>query len=427
MLKHNRVMQTKRSCEDVAFPWRRTRHCGHVPLTTSGTGHAPQVLSVLMSSSTPGFHPPSSCPSSSSSESGTQLAGTNISIPRVLLFVAPKDQFSMSEKAPLIPIAAPAERSPRVQRCTKGRAIGRVLTTAAAVGLIYCGMPYGMSWTTTMKLAQKCQNLLTYIASESVSESKSELCLTPACVHAASELLYNLSPNYKELDPCDNFEELVCGGWRDRHDLRSDQGDAFTGTIMSEQSQLLLRHILEAPYPKDSQHSSFSPMQLMAVEKSADEKNFDKMKTAYDACLNEDQIKHNGAKPLLEVMGQIKKVYPVTRQGSDAHDLKDTILLLAELGITSMVAVGTGADDTDPDSVVVSVAAPYSFGLPSKERYLDSKLVEQYRDVAVNVLSALYPKQDVDSFGKVIDLEKKLAAASPDSEDRDDVTVGYSS
>jgi endothelin-converting enzyme len=36
-------------------------------------------------------------------------------------------------------------------------------------------------------------------------------------------------------------------------DLRSDQGDAFTGTIMAEQSELLLRHILEAPYPKDSQ------------------------------------------------------------------------------------------------------------------------------------------------------------------------------
>jgi endothelin-converting enzyme len=267
--------------------------------------------------------------------------------------------------------------------------------------------------------------LLTQVASESISENKSELCLTPACVHAASELLYNLSPNYKELDPCDNFEELVCGGWRDRHDLRSDQGDAFTGTIMSEQSQLLLRHILEAPYPENSQHSSFSPMQLMAVEKSADEKNFDKMKTAYDACLNEDQIKHNGARPLLDVLDQIKTAYPVTLQGTDVHDLKDTILLLAELGITSMVGVGTGADDTDPDSVVVSVAAPYSFGLPSKERYLDSKLVEEYRDVAVNVLSALYPKQDVDSFGKVIDLEKKLAAASPDSEDRDDVTVSY--
>ena len=92
----------------------------------------------------------------------------------------------------------------------------------------------------------------TSVGNDIVEDSTTELCLTPACVHAASEILYNLSPEYKELDACDNFEELVCGGWRDRHDLRADQGDAFTGTIMSENSQMLLRHILEAPYPKDS-------------------------------------------------------------------------------------------------------------------------------------------------------------------------------
>jgi endothelin-converting enzyme len=76
--------------------------------------------------------------------------------------------------------------------------------------------------------------------------------MTPACIHASSEILYNLSPNYKNIDPCDNFEELVCGGWDERHDLRPDQGDAFTGTIMSENSQMLLRHILETPYPEES-------------------------------------------------------------------------------------------------------------------------------------------------------------------------------
>lgn len=82
--------------------------------------------------------------------------------------------------------------------------------------------------------------------------TKATVCMTPACVHASSEILYNLSPEYKEIDPCTDFEELVCGGWGDRHDLRPDQGDAFTGTIMSENSQMLLRHILEAPYPDES-------------------------------------------------------------------------------------------------------------------------------------------------------------------------------
>lgn len=82
------------------------------------------------------------------------------------------------------------------------------------------------------------------------------MCLTPACVHASSEILYNLSPDYKTIDPCDNFEEMVCGGWDERHDLRPDQGDAFTGTIMVEHSQMLLRHILEAPYPEESKVSA---------------------------------------------------------------------------------------------------------------------------------------------------------------------------
>jgi len=264
--------------------------------------------------------------------------------------------------------------------------------------------------------------------------------VTPACVHAASELLYNMSPDYKEIDPCDDFEELVCGGWRERHDLRADQGSAFTGTLMSEQSQLLLRHILESSYPKDSQvfksstsirsllifreHSYFSPMQLMAVEKSVDEKNFDKMKTAYDACLDENHIKDVGLKPLNQMLEEIKKAYPTVASGaSNEHDLKEPILLLAKYGITSLVSTGTGPDDTNPDSVVVSVSAPYSFGLPSQERYQDDKLVEKYRDVAVEVLANLYPEQGKDSFAKVVDLEKQLAAAAPASEDRDDVVV----
>lgn len=88
--------------------------------------------------------------------------------------------------------------------------------------------------------------------SEPNTGNSRNLCLTPECIHASSEILYNLAPNYKEIDPCTNFEDLVCRGWTEKHDLRPDQGDAFTGTFMAERSQTLLRHILEAPYPKTS-------------------------------------------------------------------------------------------------------------------------------------------------------------------------------
>ncbi|KAK4446546.1 putative metalloendopeptidase [Podospora aff. communis PSN243] len=255
------------------------------------------------------------------------------------------------------------------------------------------------------------------------SDSSTETCLTPACIHASSEILYNLSPKYKELDPCTDFEELVCGGWRERHDLRPDQGSAFTGTIMAENSQLLLRHILEAPYPKSSKHSFFSPMQLAATSHSVDEDNFEKMTAAYNACLNEDTIKDLGIAPLSKIIDEIKASYPLTAASDDA--LSNTILLLAKYGISALVSPGAGADDTNPDVVVVQVGAPWRIGLPSKERYEDDALVKKYEGVVVDVLSQLAPDEDKDVFASVVELEKKLAAASPSTQEREDVTKTY--
>lgn len=255
--------------------------------------------------------------------------------------------------------------------------------------------------------------------------------MSPECIHASSEILYNLAPNYRELDPCTEFDKLVCDGWSLKHDLRPDQGDAFTGTIMAEKSEMLLRHILEAPYPKDSQHSYFSPMQLAEVQKSEDEKNFDKMKAVYDACLNEDAIKEAGTGPLIKVLRDIIRLFPAPKDvmvtAVDDVSIKDTVLYLANLGISALVASGTGADDTDPDTVVVSVSVPYRIGLPAKERYEDDKLLTRYQAVITQVLPSLFPDQEITNatIEDVVAFEKRLAASSPDAEDRDDVTKYY--
>lgn len=162
-------------------------------------------------------------------------------------------------------------------------------------------------------------------------------------------------------------------------------------------------------------------MNLVTNKKSADEENFDKMKSAYDACLDEDKIKDVGTGPLLDVLDGIKNTYAADK----AANPKDAILLLAKYGVSALITAGTGADDRDPDTVVVSVSAPWTFGLPSKERYEDDKLVEKYRAVAIEVLENLYPEEDKGIYSEVIDLEKKLAAASPPTEDREDVTKYY--
>lgn len=189
------------------------------------------------------------------------------------------------------------------------------------------------------------------------NKPKTSVCTTAACVHASSEILYNLSPNYKELNPCTDFEELVCGGWDERHDLRPDQGDAFTGTIMSETSQTLLRHILEAPYPDSPDHSSFSPANIFSTMSSVDRENFNKLKGAYEACMDEDTVKKNGVEPLMKVLHQVAKRFPIETSAQDHDDLSDTTLYLAKLGVSSLISLGVGADDKFP----VSYACPNSY------------------------------------------------------------------
>ena len=39
------------------------------------------------------------------------------------------------------------------------------------------------------------------------STGSSSVCLTPACLHASSEILWSLAPNWKNMDPCTEFDQ----------------------------------------------------------------------------------------------------------------------------------------------------------------------------------------------------------------------------
>jgi endothelin-converting enzyme len=180
------------------------------------------------------------------------------------------------------------------------------------------------------------------------SDRSSEICMLPSCVHAASEILNNLDPNYEDIDPCTDFDKFICGGWEEQRDLRPDQGDIFTGTLMMENSQMVLRHILEA----DTSHS------LGFLESSADKDNFRKLKDAYDSCMNEEIIKQYGAAPLRSIIKAIEAAFPTsdlrnTNRFSMLHNdeqkgmvsdsgnqLTNTMLYLMNTGVDVLLSIG---------------------------------------------------------------------------------------
>jgi endothelin-converting enzyme len=173
--------------------------------------------------------------------------------------------------------------------------------------------------------------------------------------------------------------------------------------------------------------------------------------------MDEDTIKKEGLKPLLELLHQVADMFPVTESAlrsqepitvADSKALSETLNLLLKYKISALVAVGAGADDKDPDSVVAVASEPSRIGLPAKDYYEDQDVLQSYQDMLEETIALIHPdhpdenatlhaswikspkhgniaaRGDSKYYAKeVVEFEKKLAAATPDEADRNDVTV----
>lgn len=112
--------------------------------------------------------------------------------------------------------------------------------------------------------------------------------------------------------------------------MRSDQGSLFAGSIMEENAQMQLRHILDKP----------------DAPSSDDSENFGKLKAAYESCLDDATIKERGSQPLEKMIAQLEEIYSTSDASSVKVDdnLTETILYLLESGVlalaTPTIAVG---------------------------------------------------------------------------------------
>lgn len=106
--------------------------------------------------------------------------------------------------------------------------------------------------------------------------------------------------------------------------MRSDQGSIFAGTLMDENAETRLRHILERSESPDP----------------ADTGNFKKLKAAYSACLDESTARKRGSEPLLALLAELQKIYPI-QSGlvtGTQHHLTNAILFLIESGVEALVS-----------------------------------------------------------------------------------------
>lgn len=243
------------------------------------------------------------------------------------------------------------------------------------------------------------------------------VCLTPACQQLGAEYYKHLHPNHASLDPCTNFDELVCGGWIDTHQLRPDQGQASTMSVMDETIEAKLRAILEGPYPGESSHSHFSPRNLeQRTALSLDQENFNRMQRAYNACMDEPAISALGVRPIVEILDGLQPQFePLTGQG----DLSWIAEYAKHNGIGWVLSVSPETDPANPDRHIVTLFPKLHIGLPSRSYYWDEDIMAEYRSVLTHVLSRVHPtgadgSRAAEWADMILNFETKLAEIMPE-------------
>ena len=67
---------------------------------------------------------------------------------------------------------------------------------------------------------------------DKVSMKKSDYCVTPGCVKAASEILQNMDEN---VNPCDDFYQFACGNFIKKTAIPDDRTRVSSFSVLSDE------------------------------------------------------------------------------------------------------------------------------------------------------------------------------------------------
>ncbi|KAI7831240.1 hypothetical protein BC939DRAFT_406393 [Gamsiella multidivaricata] len=264
------------------------------------------------------------------------------------------------------------------------------------------------------------------------------ICAAPQCILTAASILQDMDPN---VDPCEDFSAYTCGGFANREEIPADQESTSYFRILSDENNQIIRSIVDAESVKAPQVSS---------DDEASQRNIQKLRNLYTSCMDEAQSAEAGRQPLMDEVQKLLEVFPVTGSiltpSPDAESMLSSpvgavnrnALSLAlsyfnKIGLDLFSSFGVTTDLKDPNRHVLRLTEG-GLGLPSKEYYLDDRIISIYEATASKMFNLILGEDtnvSSSSTGKttelpikwtgigndVMNFEKQLAAISTPKKD----------
>ena len=211
----------------------------------------------------------------------------------------------------------------------------------------------------------------------------------------------------KTANPCVDFYQYACGGWRKKNPVPPDQSDWGRFSELAERNRVALRAILD-----------------QAAKASNRDANEQKIGDYYTACMDQAAINKKGIAVLKPEFDRISAM-------KDKSELPALLGYLHRQGINVLFAFGSGPDFKNAKEVIAQ-ADQGGLSLPDRDYYLKTdpksqELQEQYVQHVTNMFKLIgdAPEKAAAEAKTVMNIETALAKGSMDRVDRRDPEKVY--